>query len=101
MIEGIYCDEGNCSKYIGAFKGNKKSGSGMETWRSPNGKSFRDPCFGWLHKGKSVCKYEGQYINGYFHGRGNFVAPDGRSYNGDFLNGKQCDNGVVIMLSRN
>ena len=46
------------------------------------------------------CKYEGQYINGYFHGRGNFVAPDGRSYNGDFLNGKQCGNGVVIMISR-
>jgi len=100
MVEGVYFNKENCSKYIGTFKNDKKNGYGMETWCSPSGDKFRDPCMGWLHKRGGVCKYEGQYKNGFFHGKGKFMAPDGRIYEGEFLHGKQNGHGFAIMLSQ-
>ena len=78
MVEGTYYDKAKCSKYSGTFDKDKKSGYGRETWRSPEGRDFRDPCLGWLHRGDSVCKYEGQYHLGMFHGKGKFSGSDVR-----------------------
>ena len=100
MFEGRYCNESQQSMYIGTFKNDKKSGSGREIWRSPNGKTYKDPCFGWTHEAGGVCKYIGHYRNGHFHGEGKFQAPDGREYDGEWDKGKPHGSGRMIMLKK-
>ena len=101
MAEGRYVDAFNCSTYVGTFRQNKKNGSGKETWRSPHGKDFQDPCLGWKHAAYGVCKYKGNYSNGLFHGEGKFQAPDGRLYEGEWRNGKPHGRGTMLFLRQN
>ena len=100
MIQGMFHDVVICSNYTGSFLNNTKNGDGREIWYSPNGKDFRDPCLGWIHRGSGQCQYEGDYQNGLFHGIGKFESPDGRSYQGEWKEGKQHGTGNAILLGR-
>jgi hypothetical protein len=100
MVQGLFHDVKACSKYNGLFLNNMKDGHGREVWHSPNGKDFRDPCLGWIHRGSGQCQYEGDYRNGLFHGMGKFVSPDGRSYEGEWKDGKQNGKGNATLLGR-
>jgi hypothetical protein len=100
MVEGKYFNKKYHSTYVGTFAQNKKSGSAREIWRSPDGKSYRDPCLGWKHKENDTCKYIGEYESGYFHGKGTFSSFDGRSYCGGWKMGKQHGYGVATLLAK-
>ena len=99
MVEGTYVSIVHCSKYVGSFKNDKKDGFGAEDWRSKDGKPFRDSSLGWKHLGHEVPSYKGQYKEGYFHGKGEFISPDGRSYKGGFQKGKFHGEGTRIYLA--
>jgi hypothetical protein len=101
MIYGCYFDTFNSSTYTGSFERNKKNGSGTETWRSPKSMDFRDAIFGWLHKNNDICKYTGDYVDGYFHGNGVFEATNGRRYEGGWRLGKPHGSGTMILLRHN
>lgn len=98
MIKGTYFNKDRCNTYVGHFKDDKKHGYGKETWRSPNNEPFRDPCFQWIHKADDICKFQGDYHNGYFHGQGCFETSDGRRYQGSFEYGKPHGLGEAILL---
>jgi hypothetical protein len=54
---------------------------------------------GWFH-GKGVSKYDsgtvyrGEYVNGYYHGKGKLVYTNGQSYEGEFANGVRHGKGI-------
>jgi hypothetical protein len=100
MMEGRYFDVTNQSNYVGTFKHDKKSGSGRETWRSPNGNKFQDPCLGWKHAAGGVLKYSGGFKDGFSSGKGIFQAPDGRKYDGEWKLGKPHGFGTMVFLRK-
>jgi len=100
MMYGTYTNVGNNSIFVGGFENNKKSGHGKETWRSLNSESYRDPVLRWKHDVEGICIYKGEYKNDFFHGKGSFLAPDGRSFEGDWKKGKQHGHGVAVLLGR-
>ncbi len=98
MVEGRYFNKFHQSNYVGTFQHDKKCGCGRETWRSPTGKKFKDPCLEWKHEYDAVVKYAGSYLNGRFHGKGTFEAPDGRRYDGEWKFGKPHGFGTMVLL---
>ncbi len=74
--------------------------TGREIFRSPDELSFRDPCLGWTHKGNETCSYIGEYLNGYFHGKGKFSSSDGRSYDGEWRFNKTNGHGTAVLLAK-
>lgn len=100
MLEGKYFDKFNSSIYSGTFTNDKKCGTSCrEIWCSLDGKSFRDPCLQWKHKGNETCKYVGDYQRGVFHGKGCFSTTDGRKYDGEWKNGKQHGYGKAVLMA--
>ncbi|GMH82945.1 hypothetical protein TrVE_jg9783 [Triparma verrucosa] len=94
---GIYENATTGGKYDGEFKLNKKTGHGTETWGNKLGIRFQDP-MGWWHDGNGYCRYEGRYLDGYFHGEGQFIAVDNRSYHGHWQKGKRHGNGTATLI---
>ncbi|GMI34169.1 hypothetical protein TeGR_g2797, partial [Tetraparma gracilis] len=94
---GVYENALTGGKYDGEFKHNKKSGHGIETWGNKLGIRFQDP-MGWWHDGTGFCRYEGQYKNGFFHGEGQFIAVDNRSYHGTWKEGKREGQGTATLI---
>jgi hypothetical protein len=41
-------------------------------------------------------KYEGEFVNGLFHGRGVFNFGDGNIYSGEFEHSKFCGQGTLV-----
>mmetsp|Transcript_16443 Transcript_16443/g.31154 ORF Transcript_16443/g.31154 Transcript_16443/m.31154 type:complete len:494 (+) Transcript_16443:1452-2933(+) len=100
MFHGCYFEPSKRSEYIGSFERDNKNGTGTETWRSPNDEDFRDTVFGWLHKKDEICKYNGDYSDGYFDGNGVFEASNGRQYSGGWRLGKPHGYGTMVLLRR-
>ncbi len=98
MQEGRYFNAFHQSTFIGTFEHGKKHGMGRETWRSSNGKMFLDPCLRWKHPADGICKYSGDYKDGYCHGNGIFQAPHGRQYDGQWCHGKPNGLGTITLL---
>ncbi len=44
----------------------------------------------------SNSKYEGEYLDGWFHGKGRFYYPTGVVYEGEFSKGEFHGEGVLI-----
>ena len=100
MISGRYFDTFANSTYVGTFERNKKHGSGKEIWRSQANIPFRDQTFGWSHAVDGVCKYDGEYLDGYFDGQGRFEVPDGRYFDGAWRLGKPHGFGTMHLLRK-
>jgi len=94
---GVYENALTGGKFDGSFKDNRKSGHGVETWGNKLGIRFQDP-MGWWHPGNGFCRYEGNYENGYFHGKGHFQAVDNRSYSGEWNMGKRHGHGEAHFI---
>ena len=94
---GVFENALTGGKYDGEFRHNSKTGHGIETWGNKLGIRFQDP-MGWWHKGNGYCRYEGSYLNGYFHGTGQFIAVDNRSYSGEWFKGKRQGNGTATFI---
>ena len=97
---GVYENAATGGKYDGDFKNNTKHGHGIETWGNKLGIKFQDP-LGWWHPGNGVCRYEGSYKDGYFHGEGQFIAVDNRSYHGFWVKGKRHGKGTATFIPEN
>ena len=46
----------------------------------------------------SLSKYEGEYKDGWYHGKGRFTYPNGVIYEGEFAKGEFHGNGKLIYL---
>ena len=44
----------------------------------------------------SGSRYEGEYLEGWFHGKGKYCYPNGVIYEGDFFKGEFHGEGVLI-----
>lgn len=68
-------------KFEGHFERGQRTGGGAETWGNVLNLKYLCP-MGHSHEGRGFCRYEGKFVNGYFHGSGEFQCVDGRSYKG-------------------
>jgi len=70
-------------KYIGDFKGGKKNGDGIVFNRDGS------------------TRYEGKFVNDYFHGEGKYYYPNGDFYIGSFEFGKKVGEGTLYDKEKN
>ena len=93
---GKFVTSDNGPTYTGQFKDNRKHGTGREQWGNQLGIDY---CcgMGFRHKGRGFCRYEGCYKNDQFDGKGYFVCIDGRSYEGEWSQGKRCGFGRQVL----
>jgi hypothetical protein len=68
-------------KFEGHFVKGQRTGGGAETWGNVLNLKYLCP-MGHHHAGRGFCRYEGKYLNGFFHGSGYFKCIDGRAYHG-------------------
>lgn len=47
----------------------------------------------------NVCRYEGEFMEGWFHGHGMFWRTDGMKYEGQFRGGRIWGLGTIITFS--
>lgn len=85
------------SKYEGQFEMSMREGYGTENFGNRLGIPYVCP-LGRRHCGSGYCVYEGEWLRGYFHGRGEFVCEDGRKYQGTFDTGKRHGKGTQSYL---
>lgn len=84
------------SVYTGPFSQNMKSGWGREQWGNQLGIVFI--CgMSFKHKGRGFCRYQGEYRNGLFHGKGAYTCIDGREYRGEWRHGRRCGFGGMSL----
>jgi hypothetical protein len=100
MVMGVIADSSTGSNYIGTFDSGRKSGKGREIWKVTNQKSKKVGGMAWLQKSIGLYLYEGEWRNGSFEGRGNYFAPDGREYRGQWKGGLPSGDGEAILLSK-
>mmetsp|Transcript_51429 Transcript_51429/g.65851 ORF Transcript_51429/g.65851 Transcript_51429/m.65851 type:complete len:564 (-) Transcript_51429:142-1833(-) len=84
-------------KFEGHFVKGQRTGAGAETWGNVLNLKFTCPV-GHIHAGRGFCRYEGKFLNGYFHGPGHFQCLDGRSYHGQWCRGRRHGWGEQIMI---
>mmetsp|Transcript_19841 Transcript_19841/g.45059 ORF Transcript_19841/g.45059 Transcript_19841/m.45059 type:complete len:144 (-) Transcript_19841:8-439(-) len=97
--QGEFRDVAGGGIYAGTFICGRKDGRGKEIWTAPTDgkkKHFYDLLIGWRHS--SWCSYEGEYKCGLPHGKGKFIAGDGRSYEGGWARGKREGFGNTVLI---
>ena len=87
------------SVYKGVFKNDKYDGLGKEFFE--DGTKFEgffsegQKKYG-IHQWKNGSKYQGQFLNGLFHGKGVYTWSNKKMYDGNWLNGKMNGKGKFI-----
>ena len=87
------------SVYKGVFKNDKYDGLGKEFFE--DGTKFEgffsegQKKYG-IHQWKNGSKYQGQFLNGLFHGKGVYSWSNKKMYDGNWLNGKMNGKGKFI-----
>jgi len=84
-------------KFEGHFKHGQRVGPGLESWGNLQNVPFKCP-MGHKHDGFGFCTYEGEYYDGFFHGKGTFKCVDGRKYEGEWRRGRRHGWGDQVMI---
>lgn len=84
-------------KYEGSFFNGLRSGRGMEEIGNNVGITYICP-LGNKHFGAGHCTYNGSYLQGLFHGYGEFQCISGPAYKGEWKRGKKDGQGEMIFL---
>lgn len=84
--------------FEGRFKFGQRTGPGKETWGNNINNPFECP-MGFKHEGRGFCSYEGDYLDGHFHGSGVFRCVSGRTYEGAWRRGRRHGFGVQVMIN--
>jgi hypothetical protein len=76
------------SKYVGFWQKGQRCGQGIEEYGNRLGVVYVCPA-GHRHLGDGFCVYTGDFLRNEFHGRGELKCVDGRSYSGQWTEGKR------------